>query len=382
MKYLPLVWAALFRHKLRSTLTLLSVTVAFALFGTMMGLDASFQRLADLASRNAVSVFARFGNSLTDAMGRQIARLPDVSIVSPAAQVYGYHQTPKNNAFVVLADPAASRAWYSLPLTRAQWAALAKEPDGVYISRMLAAKWDQKPGSDFTILSQQPRADGSKVWHFKVLDVLPDVPNYPSGFSTGNYHYFDQSRPLADQSKPDAFLLLVKESANGDTVAEAIDNMFANSAIPTLSQSDYSGQQTQAEGAVNVAAITRRVAAVGLFMILLLTGHGIAQSVRERRAEFAMLKTLGFSDWDVTALVFAEALAPCVIGAALGVAIAAAVAPLIPATLPNLGLPKPYFPPELLFEAIAAAALVAFLGATLPARKLKRLNVAALLSGR
>jgi putative ABC transport system permease protein len=224
--------------------------------------------------------------------------------------------------------------------------------------------------------------DGAKVWHFKVLEVVPDVPLHPGGFSVGNYRYLQKSRILEDQSKPPFFLELVKNTADGDAAANAIDTLFANSPIPTLSQSDYSGQQTQAEGAVNVAAITRRVSAVGLFMILLLTGHGIAQSVRERLPEFAMLKTLGFSDAGVIAMVMTEALLPCLIGAGLGLGIAASFADELPKLLPDLGLPKPYLSPMVILEAIAAATLVALIGAALPVRRLKRLDVAAVLSGR
>src|SRR5690242_13790044 len=131
MKFLPLVWSALIRRKLRTILTTLSVAVAFALFGTMMGLDASFRHLSDLASKDAAQVFARFGDYVTDGMGAQIARLPGVAGVTPYGMVFGYHQNPKNNVFVVMADPAASKVWYGLQLKPAEWSLLAKEPNGV-----------------------------------------------------------------------------------------------------------------------------------------------------------------------------------------------------------------------------------------------------------
>jgi putative ABC transport system permease protein len=137
-----------------------------------------------------------------------------------------------------------------------------------------------------------------------------------------------------------------------------------------------------ATAAVNVAAVTRRVALVGLFMILLLTAHGMAQSVRERLSEFAVLKTVGYSDAGVIALVFAEALAPAILGAALGLGAAALLSERIPALLPGLGLPEPYLSPAVIGEALTAAALLALLSVVLPARSLKRLYVAAILAGR
>ena len=133
---------------------------------------------------------------------------------------------------------------------------------------------------------------------------------------------------------------------------------------------------------VNVAAVTRRVAAVGLFMILLLTAHGMAQSVRERLGEFAVLKTIGYSDWGVIALVFAEALAPALLGAALGLGLAALLAGRIPNLLPTLPLSDPYLSPAVIAQAFLAVLLLAFLSVILPALRLKRLDVAAILAGR
>jgi hypothetical protein len=103
------------------------------------------------------------------------------------------------------------------------------------------------------------------------------------------------SRPVADQPKADWFQAVVKNPAAAEDTAIAIDARFANSAIPTKSISERTMRGTAGVFFVNVALVTRRVAAVGLFMILLLTAHGMAQSVRERLGEFAVLKTIGYS---------------------------------------------------------------------------------------
>jgi putative ABC transport system permease protein len=117
-------------------------------------------------------------------------------------------------------------------------------------------------------------------------------------------------------------------------------------------------------------------------MILLLTGHGMAQSVRERLGEFAVLKTIGYSTAGIIALVFAEALAPALAGAGLGLGLAAAVSKRIPALLSGISVPAPYLSPAVIGEALFAAILLAFLSVILPALKLKRLDVAAVLAGR
>jgi putative ABC transport system permease protein len=381
LKYLPLVWAALTRRKLRTILTLLSVTAAFTLFGVMMGTDAAFQQMVEVINRSIVVTFARFADNLTDTMGQEIAVMPNVGAVSAAGSVFGYYRNPKNQAYAMMVDTAAG--WPNAPITPAEWAEWRAKPDGIFLSRTLAAKWGRKKGDIFTIIAPTiARADGGHAWHFQVLEVLEDTPYWPGGISLGSYQYYKMSRPAADQPKAGWFQAVVKDPDRADDTATAIDARFANSAIPTDSISERTMRNNGATAAVNVASLTRRVAAVGLFMILLLTGHGLAQSVRERLGEFAVMKTVGYSDAGIIALVFAEALAPALVGAALGLGLGALLGGRIAALMSDLSLPAPYMSPAVIGESLIAAILLAFLSVILPALKLKRLDVAAVLSGR
>jgi putative ABC transport system permease protein len=309
--------------------------------------------------------------------------MPNVASVSAGASVFGYYRDPKTSAYAIMVDNEAG--WPNAPLSPAQWAQWRSKPDGVFLSRIAATAWDLKKGDIFTIIdSRTPRADGGKAWRFQVLDVLDDTPYRPFGFSYGSYQYYKLSRPAADQAKPGLFQAVVTDASRADDTALAIDAHFANSAVPTRSNPILRERSDAATAFVNVASVTRRVALVGLFMILLLTGHGMAQSVRERLSEFAVLKTLGYSDAGVSALVFAEALAPVLLGAMLGLGAAALLSARIQALLSvhGLYLPDPYLSPAVIGGALAATVLLAFLSMVLPARKLKRLDVAAILAGR
>ena len=381
MKYLPLLWAALARHKLRTILTLLSVTAAFTLFGVMMGTDAAFKQAVDVINRTVVVAFPRFANNLTDTMGQQIAAMPNVAAVSPGGNVFGYFRDPKIQAGLMMVGDEAG--WPNLPLSHAQWAQWRARPDGAFLSRVTAAQWGLKKGDIFSIVDKNtPRADGGQAWRFQVLDVLDDTPYWPGGFSLGSYQYYRMSRPAADQSKAGWFQAVVKNPTAAEDTAIAIDTRFANSAIPTSSISERMMRSSGGAFFVNVAVVTRRVAAVGLFMILLLTAHGMAQSVRERLGEFAVLKTIGYSDTGVIGLVFAEALVPAIVGAGLGLCLAALIAGRIPKLLPSLNLPDPYLSPPVIAEAVLAVVVLAFLSVILPALRLRRLDVAAILAGR
>jgi putative ABC transport system permease protein len=347
----------------------------------MMGTDAAFQQMVAVINRSVVVISARFADNLTDTIGQQIAAMPNVAAVSAGGGVCGYIRNPKDQACMMAGDQPSS--WPNLPLSPAEWNALRAKPDGVFLSRARAARMGLKKGDHFTIVAPSiPRADGGQAWRFEVLDVLDDTPYWGNGFSLGSYQYYKMSRPVADQPKAGWFQAVVKDPARADDTAMAIDARFANSAIPTDSISERSMRSNGATAAVNVATVTRRVALVGLFMILLLTGHGMAQSVRERLSEFAVLKTIGYSTAGVVALVFAEALAPALAGAGLGLALAAALSKRIPALLSGIQVPAPYLSPTVIGEALVAAVLLAFLSAILPALKLKRLDIAAVLAGR
>jgi putative ABC transport system permease protein len=381
LKYLPLVWAALARRKLRTILTLLSVTAAFTLFGVVMGTDAAFKRMVDVINRTVVVSFPRFADNLTDSMGQQIATMPNVGAVSASGAVCGYYRNPRNRACVTMLEKAAG--WPNAPITAAQWAQWRATPDGIFVSRQRAAKQGLKKGDIFSLVSSAiPRADGGQVWRFQVLDVLEDTPYWPGGFNFGSYQYFKMSRPAADQPKAGWFQAVVKDPAGAEDTAVAIDARFANSAISTDSISERTMRSDNGTFVVNVAVVTRRVAAVGLFMILLLTAHGMAQSVRERLGEFAVLKTIGYSDTGIVGLVFAEALMPAILGAGAGLGLAALIAGRIPKLLPNLQMPEPYLSPTVIAEALLVAVSLAFLSAILPALRLRRLDVAAILAGR
>jgi putative ABC transport system permease protein len=384
MKYLPLVWAALWRKPVRMILTLLSVSVAFTLFGMMIGFNASVQHLLANSRLNMAYVNTRFGGTLPLAYESQIARLPNVNKIVHIGGVPGYYRERKNTVFVLMASDSAQDVMTVFPLTPAQWHQLASSRTGVLVSRNIAERYHLKPGDAFPVISAAAtRRDGSKVWPFAVTDVVGDVPQQLNGYVLGNYAYLDEARPLAQRGAVLQFQFLVKDPDRVADTAKAIDAMFANSPVPTDSVTERAAYEAFAQAGINIPFVTTIVAGAGLFMILFLTGNVIAQSVRERIPEFAVMKTLGFSDARVTVLVVVEAAIPCLCGAAIGLGLATALATRMPQWMPpNSPLPVPYMSWAVLGLALAFAVLVAFASAVLPVLRVRRLDVAAALSGR
>jgi len=252
------------------------------------------------------------------------------------------------------------------------------------VSKSQADRWHLKAGDTLTIASPSAKKlDGSTSWTFKVAAVTPDMSIFGQGYMFGNYDYMDKARLLSDQGKTGQFRVKVRDASKTVEISQQIESRFANSSTPLQSLTEKVAFDVSTNTGMDIAAVDRDVALAGMFMVLFLTANGLAQAVRERFAEFATLKTIGFSDNGVIALVFAEAAIPCVLGAALGIGLAAIVSNVIPRFLPpGQGLPIPTMSVMVFVWAALSAALVAFISAALPALRLKQMDIATALSGR
>jgi putative ABC transport system permease protein len=383
MKYLPLIWAALRRKPIRTTFTFLSVTVAFTLFGLMIGLGATMDYVAKKAHPDRVWTMPRFDmNAMPVTMARRIAKLPGVKTTSVMSFLHGYVGDPKNRSGLLMADDEYGRIFSDWAPTPAQWDMVRHDRRAIIISRNVAAQYNKKVGDTFTLISETPRADGTKAWDFKIAAITPDMPEINGGYLIGNYDYYDKALPLTDQGRMNEVDLRVADPAQAAAIGQRIEKLFANSGNPVQSTPE-TVFAASGYGGVDINAITRKIALAGLGMILFLSASVIAKSVRERQAEFATLKTLGFSDAGVTALVMAEAALPCLAGAVCGVGIAGLLTQILPGILPpNFALPMPTFSVNVLAWAAVSACAVALASTILPILRLRRLDIAAALSGR
>jgi putative ABC transport system permease protein len=386
MKYLPLVWAALRRKPVRSGLTFLSVTVAFILFGLMIGLNATMHLVEQRAHVDRVWTSSRFDNAgVPIAVARQVASLPGVKASTVMSYLPGYIGDPKNRTFIVLVDGEYGRIYPDWGITQEQWVMLGKQRDAVVMSHKQAELLHKKAGDVFTVISPETtKIDGGKNWAFQVVALGEDIPQAGSGYIVGNYDYYDKARPLTEQGKISEVDYLATNPAQATALAERVDRLFSNSATPTFSQTEASAFAISNNfGGMDVETVTRDITLAGLLMILFLTTTVVAQSVRERFAELATLKAFGYSDGIVIALVVAEAALPCLLGAVCGVAIAAWLAQQLPALMPpTFGLPPPTMSRSVILWALASAAALAMASTALPVLRLRRMDIASALSGR
>lgn len=387
LKLWPLLWSALWRKPGELILICLAVTAAFTLFGLMLGLKVTYRRALENSREDRLYVNARFpivnGVKMPIAMRAGIARIPGVTRIGAYDQIYGYYQDPHNTGWVRAIDRDYERIHEELKISPAQWEQLHARPSGVLVSEKIAQRWHLKAGEPLPFIAVNgARADGSSAWMFQVIAVVPD-PLSTNGFILGNYEYMEDSLPPAFRGQAIDFDVTVSKPEDANRISVSIDDSFANSGNPTLTIPYRASAENVQNSGISAAAIIWPVAGAGIFIILLVTANGIAQSVRERVLEFAVLSALGFPNGTLCGLVVAEALLPCVAGAVLGTGLAAALSGWAARNIPqNLGrVPEPAVTWLVALSALGLACALALLGSVPPVLRLRRLSVAGTFAG-
>lgn len=374
MKYLPLVLAGLMRRPARTLFTFLSITVAFILFGILAAIDGGMAHQLEAARLDRLLVDTRYGTQLPLAHLDRIARIPGVTVVAPRQILVGYYRDPKTPFGIIMTDRRFFDVRPELNATKEQIDTLLKTRTGALITVFSAKRFGWKVGDKVPVISNTLRRDGGHAWTFDIVGIIDDMDRPGKArYFIGNYDYMDQER-TSQKGTVDRILVRIKDPARATQIGRAIDAAFANSDAPTRTGSEKSERQSDIRSIGDVGFFTRAVIAAVLFMLLFLTGNTMMQSVRERVSEFAVLKTLGFSDTAVLTLVLAEALVLCGLAAGAGLVIAKIGVPLIGEVSPDLGqlLLMPW--PALL-TGLGFALAVALVAGLVPALKARRLSI-------
>lgn len=380
MKYLPLIWAGLWRKKVRTILTLLSIAVAFILFGVLQGVNAGFGSAAESAHLNRLSSTNMGYGPLPIAALPQIEAVPGVTGVSFfGSPLVGTYQRPGNTVFGFPVDLERFLGVYpEIQLARDQRAAFLATRTGVVIGVDLAKKYGLKVGDRLPITTQILRKDGTTDWVLDIVGIFsePDQHFLEGGFFI-NYAYFDEVR-ATDSGTVVQFQSSIQDPSDATAVGASIDKLFENSSYQTRTLTEREEAESRISSLGDINYITNAMVAAAFFALLFLTGNTITQSVRERTGEFAVLKTVGFSNNAVAVIVVTEAMILCTVGAAIGLGIAALLYPAVAQTLPGIR--------HLAGWVVAAGAVVALIVAlisSLPqALRVNRLQIVDALAGR
>jgi putative ABC transport system permease protein len=376
MKFLPLLWHSLFRRKVRTVFTLLAVLVAFTLYGFLVAIKAAFGMGIELAGNERLVLIHKVSiiQLLPISYLEQIRSTPGVVDVCHETWFGGVYQDPKNFFMQVPVDPECMLRMYpEFKVPDAQKKAWFADRQGAIVGRVTAKKFGWKVGDRIPIQATIWRKkDNTTNWEFNLDGIY-------SGAEEGtdetqfffHYKYFDESR-LFGTGSVGWYVIRIAEAGKAPQMAQAIDSQFANSPAETKTTTEKAFMQAFANQVGNIALIVQSIIAMAFFIILLVTANTMAESVRERTSEFAVLKTLGFTDGRVLVLVLTESCLIAGVGGFLGLGLAGLVVSRMPTT--NL-IPALYVPTSSL---AAGAALVVALGVVagiFPALRAMRLRI-------
>lgn len=381
MKYFPLLWAGLWRKKARTIFTMLSIVVAFLLFGLLQGINQGLNTVLTNLDVDRLYVTNKAG--MTDGLPithlARIKTVPGVRAVSHWTYFGGYYQNARNVISAFATEPAELfKVYKQIKIEPEYIQAMVRTRTGVLMSEALAKKHGWKIGDRIPIgTSIWTNKQGSNTWYFDVVGTF-DTSSLGDGMPGFylNYEYFREAASFGN-GVIHYYLVAIDDPRQATQVALAIDRLFENSSSETRTQTESALAQMQLKQIGDINFIVNAIVGAVLFTLLFLTGNTMMQSVNERIPELAVLKTLGFSDAKVVALVLAEALLLCVFAAFAGLALASMIFPALKAIFGNLPMPL-----GVILSGVAMAAVLAFLSGFPPAWRAKQLNIVDALAGR
>lgn len=386
MKYLHLVWSALFRRKTRTLFTIFSVIAAFLLFGLLNSVRDAFtsaghniagaRRMVTMSKESLVV-------SLPTSLLMRIQAVPGVSAVTYANWFGGYYQEPKNQLVTEAVAPNFLDLYPEFVLPAAQVRAFHETRAGAVVGQSLADHFHWKVGDKIPIQATIfPQKDSSNTWTFDLVGIYhvndPRLKG-EEGAIFFNWDYFDKAAQFGG-GRAGWYIERVAQPKDADRVARAIDAISANSDHETKTQSEDAFQTSFVSQFADIGLIVGSIMGAVFFTLILLTGNTMAQAVRERIPELAILKTIGFSNRGVLSLVLAESVLLLALGGVVGLLFAGLAVSSIRA---KLGPQFPMLPVSTgaWLEGIALMIVIGLLVGALPARRGMRLRIVDALSG-
>ena len=338
MSMFGLIWSNLFRKRTRTTLTLLSVMIAFLLFILLRSISAAFSEGTFVSGADRLMVRAKYSmiESLPFSQKQQILAVEGVTDITHTSWFGGTYQDPRNFFAQYPVEPDEYFSIFSEYVVEPA-GALARfqsQRTAAVADVALAQQYGWEVGDIIPIIGTlYTKKDGTDTWEFELVGTFSN-PGEASGFPLFlfNYDYFYEAAARG-QGEIGGWTLRVDQPDRISEIASEIDGLFENSSNPTKTATEDEAGRDFAKQLGDIGFITTMIMGAVFFTIILLTGNTMAQALRERIPELAVLKTLGFGDMTISWLVLGEAIILCVFGGMLGVGLAYLMAPGLSARL-------------------------------------------------
>jgi putative ABC transport system permease protein len=377
MHGLKLIVRNALRHKLRSTLTVFGLVIAILAFGFLQTVVKAWYAGADAAS--STTLVTRNATSLVFALplsyAGKIRAIDGVARVAYANWFGGVYQDPKNffPQFAVSGESYLD-IYQDYLVPPGQRKAFLRDRKGALIGRKLANQYGFKVGDVIplrgTIFPGQ--------WEFTVRGIYDG--RTASTVTTQMFFHWDYLNETLLKTTPrranqvGVYVVQIDRADEAAAVSAAIDATFKNSLAETLTETEKAFQLSFVSMSDAIVVAIRLVSFVVILIIMAVMANTMAMSARERLAEYATLKALGFGPGFLATLILGESLLLALAGGAIGIAL---LYPSAAAFAAHMGTLFPVFdvtPLTVLLQAASAVA-VGVVAAVAPVVRAVRVNI-------
>jgi putative ABC transport system permease protein len=375
MKFARIIFANLFRKKVRLLLTIGSFAVALLLFVFLSVVKDAFGRGADVAGADRLVIINRTSiiNPVPLSYRDKILRIPGVKAITHNNWFGGIYLDEKNFFPQFVIDPENQRKVFpELIVPDDQWDAFLKDRQGAIVGARTAERFHWKIGDRIPI---KTTLYGGGAWEFNLVGIYHGKrPQDDETQFWFQWDYFQEKLNASQKGNVGWYVLRVDNPDDSPRIAKAIDEEFDNSPFETKTETESAFAANWVKQFGNIQFLIVSIGTVVFFTLLLVTGNTMAISVRERTSELAVFKAIGYSDRKILFFVLAESLAIAIIGGALGLLAAIALVPALSKALTGL-LPAIVLLPRTLIVGLILALIVGFASGLLPGLGAMRLRV-------
>jgi len=371
MKVFKLIFRNALRHKLRTSLTILGITIAIIAFGLLRTVVTIWDSTVDatmanrLVTRQSVSFIFPLPFSYKD----KIESVDGVKNVSGAAWFQGVYKDKSNFFARVAVDDNYFEVYPELLLSKQDFENYKKQRNACVVGSQIAKQYNFKIGDQIVL-------DGDIFpgrWEFEVRGIYqPKNKNTDATQMLFHIDYLNERMKAETPARANQvmwYMVQIKDPNRSAQISNQIDALFKNSTAETKTETEKAFTQgfVSASGAIITAMNWMSFMIIGI--ILLVVANTMIMSARERTREYAVFKTLGFSALHLTGLILGESMLIACLGGGIGLALTFPVVSGFEQAMPKGFFPFFFIEPITIVLAVTATLLVGFLSAIFPIQR-------------
>ena len=383
MNNLTLIRRNISRKATRSLLLVLSIGIAFFIFGLLATFEQGFTG-GDVQTERLITT-NRIGNaqSLPISHYQRIDQMPETGAVTHMTRMRAIYREPTNFLGANAVEPRSYAAFFKdqYDISETHLSAMEAQRDSLIVGRALATREGWEIGQRIVLTATNSvRSDGSSDWAFQIVGIFDGLSrSADTNFVIMRYDYFNAARSF-DRDTVGTFGILPAEGVRAADVIRAVDARFANSAHETRTQTESEFMKAFVAQFADITTIVRLIVGASFVTILMIVANTMFFAIRERTLEIGVLKVLGFSRMFILSNVLAETALIFALGLGLGLSAAALATSILAAPLATI-VPSLTLSPAIVGNAAALAALFALLTGGIPAVNAMRIPPSAALKG-